>query len=63
MQLIDKKQIIFCHEKTWYKFVKPYYLYDLNLNMIKAVVRGSTMGWNINGKFVSFNKIKKLCKN
>lgn len=62
MQLIDKQRLIFCHENTWYKFEKPYYLYDLKLRLIKATVRGSTLGWNINGKFVSINKIKSYAE-
>lgn len=39
------------------KYVKPYYLMN-GLSMIKAVVKGSTMCWNIEGKTISY-KLKK----
>lgn len=46
-----------------YAFKKPYYLIDSENRYYRAKVKGSTLGWNVNGKFVSYNKIKQnLCK-
>lgn len=55
------KQFVFGGVK--YNFVKPYYLMPENsLNLIKATVRGSTMIFNIQGKEISYNQIKKRIK-
>lgn len=58
IQLINNKPITFRVKNKEYEYVKPYYLMN-GLSMIKAVVKGSTMCWNIEGKTISYNQIKK----
>ena len=59
LQLIQKQPFIFRANNIEYLFVKPKFLYK-NCNLrIAAVVKGSTLGWNIGGEFLSFNKLKK----
>lgn len=44
-----------------YKFVKPYYLFDYKqLKLIKPKIRSSTLTWNISGKIITYNQLKKL---
>lgn len=44
-----------------YQFVKPYYLMPTNeLRLIKATVKGSILVWNIEGKQVTYNQIKRI---
>ena len=43
-----------------YDFIKPNFLmYKFGL-LIKAKVKGSTLGWYVQGCWVSYNTIKKL---
>ena len=42
-----------------YKFVKPYYLQNVNdFRLIKAVVVGTSLRWNINGNYITYNQLK-----
>jgi hypothetical protein len=44
-----------------YNYVKPYYLMEEDtFKLIKAVVKGSILVWNIEGKQITYNQIKKL---
>lgn len=59
--MTKNKQIIF--GGTNYTFVKPYYLMpEDSITLVKATVKGSTLIWNIQGKEISYNQIKKLIK-
>lgn len=60
IQLIDRQRLKFRIEKTEFTFVKPYYLYVEPLLLIKAVVKGASLYWHIDGKEISYNKIKKI---
>lgn len=54
--------IVFSNNK--YRFVKPYYLQkEGEIKLIKGVVIGSTMGWFICGKFLSYRQLKYIIKN
>ena len=61
-QIIDKKKLIFRIENDSYQFVKPKYLYKNDTKRMDAVIKGSTMGWNITGRFFSYNNLKQLLK-
>jgi hypothetical protein len=61
IQLISNKPIVFRVKNKEYEYVKPYYLIT-GLNMIKAVVKGSTMCWNIEGDTISYNQIRSATK-
>lgn len=64
IQIIDTKPITFRCENMEFEFSKPYYLIRVGeLGMIKAIVKGSTMGWNIGNYFLTYNKFKKAIKN
>jgi len=61
MQLINKKPIIFRVNNFEYKFVKPYYLMVKGeFRLIKGVVKGSTLCWNVGGGVVTYWSIKRL---
>lgn len=61
IQLINKKPIIFRVKNREYEFVKPYYIMPKDsLKLIKGVVKGSTLCWNIGGCVLTYNQIKKL---
>lgn len=60
IQVVDKKRLIFRIRNVEYHFVKPNFLYKDFGVLIKATVKASTMGWNIEGEFLSYNKMKKL---
>lgn len=62
LQLIDKQPFIFRANNVVYLFAKPKYLYKNCNELIKAVSKKSTFGWNIQGGFISFNQLKKLYK-
>lgn len=64
IQLINTKPFIFRIKNKEYEFVKPYYLMPINsLRMIKGVVKGSCLCWNVEGEVLSYNQIKNiLCK-
>lgn len=61
IQLISNKPIVFRVKNKQYEYVKPYYLMN-GLKMIKAVVKGSTMCWNIEGYTISYNQIRSATK-
>ena len=42
-----------------YQYIKPYYLLEEgSLRLIKGYVIGSTLGWKLGGKFLSYNQLK-----
>jgi hypothetical protein len=46
-----------------YEFKKPYYLMPKDeFKLIKAVVKGSILVWNIKGEQITYNQIKKTLK-
>ena len=70
LQIIDIKRNIFLAGGCEYWFAKPSSLMR-NFSFIEAKVKGSTMGWYINGGFLSYNQLreafekekkKNLCK-
>ncbi len=61
LQLIDKQHKLFRVENIEFEFTKPYYLYLTDsFTMIKGVVKGSTLCWNIAGQTITYNQIKSL---
>lgn len=58
IQLISIKPIVFRVKNKEYEYVKPYYLMT-GFTIIKAIVKGSTMCWNIEGLSISYNQIRK----
>lgn len=62
IQLIEKQPFIFRANNVVYLFAKPNFLYKNCNELIKAVSKKSTFGWNIQGGFVSFTQLKKLYK-
>ena len=46
-----------------YDFKKPYYLIPKDeFKLIKAVVKGSILVWDIKGEQITYNQIKKTLK-
>lgn len=46
-----------------YEYVKPYYLLKVgSMNLIKGFVIGSTLGWKLGGKFLSYKQLKNKLK-
>ena len=42
-----------------YQYIKPYYLLEEgSLRLIKGYVIGSTLGWKLDGRFLSYNQLK-----
>lgn len=63
IELINRKPFIFRVKNREYEFIKPYYLMPKDdLRMIKGVVKGSTLCWNLKGTVITYNKIKTLCQ-
>lgn len=61
IQLVSKKPFIFRVKDMDYEFVKPYYLMSKDdFRMIKGVVKGSTLCWNVGGCVLTYNQIKKI---
>jgi len=60
LQLIDNKKLIFRIKDHEYHFVKPNFLYKDFGILIKATVKGSTMGWNVESEFISYNQLKRV---
>lgn len=61
MQLIDKEKKIFRAKNIEMQFVKPYYLMHIDeLKLIKGVVRGSTLCWNVAGGVITYNMVRNL---
>ena len=61
IQLIDRKRLIFRIENVEYCFVKPYYLMK-GIVLIKGLVKGSTLCWNVERGVITYNQIKKAVK-
>ena len=60
LQVINIKPITFRLNNTVYHFCKPYYLIPENeFKMIKPVVKGSTIVWNISGTQLSYFQLKQ----
>lgn len=63
IELINRKPFIFRVKDQQYEFVKPYYLMKVDgLNLIKGVVKGSCLCWNIQGYVISYNQLKTILK-
>jgi len=61
MQLVDKKTLTFRVNNLEFEFIKPYYLMPKDeIRLIKGVVKGSTLCWNVGGGVVTYGKIKSL---
>jgi hypothetical protein len=61
IQLINKQTLTFRVENTEFDYVKPKYIMLKSEFMLRtAVLKGSTMFWNIKGKQVSYNQLKEL---
>jgi hypothetical protein len=61
LQLINIKPFIFRFKNKQFEFVKPYYLMPVDgFRLIKGVVRGSCLCWNIGGGVVTYGKLKSL---
>ena len=60
LQVINIKPIAFRLNGKTYHFFKPYYLMPENeFKMIKPVVKGSTIIWNILGTQLSYFQLKQ----
>lgn len=60
LQVINIKPIIFRLHGKVYHFFKPYYLMPENdFKLIKPVVKGSTLMWNISGTQLSYLQLKQ----
>lgn len=59
IEVIDRKSIIFRLGENEYQFVKPNILYKNFNKRIKANIKGSTLGWHIEGLFLSYNKLRE----
>ena len=59
VEYVDKQGIVFCVQinNIDYKLIKVE-LYQDGMIPIRRVMRGSTMGWNLKGIFVSYFKIR-----
>jgi hypothetical protein len=63
IQIIQKQPLIFQCEFGEFEFCKPYYLIPTDeFKMIKAKVKGSTLGWGFRNEFLSINQLKKEYK-
>jgi hypothetical protein len=61
LQLIKRKPLIFRFKNQEFEFVKPYYLMLSNdFKLIKGVVKGSCLCWNVCGCVLTYGKIKSL---
>lgn len=61
IQFIEKQSTTFCftiNSKRYY-LIKCNLYYQNDLLSLKANVKGSTLGWYIQRKFVSYNQLKK----
>ena len=61
IQLTKIQRTKFLINKTVYDFVKPNYLMKVFGVFIPAKTKGSTLGWFVEGEWVSYNNLKK-CK-
>lgn len=60
IQIIDIKRIIFRVNGSDYMYIRPSTLMRNFGEFIEGKVKGSTLGWNIEGGFVSYNQIKEI---
>lgn len=64
LQVISFKPIKFRVKDKIYQFFKPYYLMPENeLKLIRPIVKGSTMMWNISGTQLSYLQLKQKIYN
>ncbi len=64
IEMIDKQEHIFQIGNRIFRFVKPYYLMpDIDMKLIKGKVKGSTLGWNVCGEWISYNALKNAATN
>lgn len=59
IEIIDIKHFIFRVNNKEYMYIKPHSLMKGFGEFISGTVKGSTLGWNIENTFVSFNQIKE----
>ena len=59
MQVIKIQQTKFLINNKVYDFVKPNYLMQKFGILIKAKLKGSCLGWHIEGTWISYNDLKK----
>lgn len=60
VEVINIKPFIFRFKNKQFEFVKPYYLMPKDsFRMIRGVVKGSTLCWNICNNVLTYGKIKK----
>ena len=65
IQLIDKQPFIFRFTINGIKadlHTRPIAMYANGLFPLKVKVKGSTLGWHIKGKWVSYNQIRMALK-
>jgi hypothetical protein len=62
VQLIDRQARKFCINGVECSFLPIELFIGNNIIPVKRVVKGSTLGWYINRKFVSYKQIKKAIK-
>lgn len=62
IQVIDKQKLIFRVNNEEYQFMKPNFLFKNFGTVIPGRVKGSTLGWNVEGGFLSYNKLKYVLK-
>ena len=60
IQLINKQPLVFRIKETEYTFIKPSTLMKNFGQFIEGKIKGSTLGWNIEGGFVSYNQLKNI---
>jgi hypothetical protein len=62
MQVIKIQPTKFLINNKFYDFIKPNFLMQKFGILIKAKVKGSTLGWHIEGTWISYNDLKKAKK-
>lgn len=62
IEVTDKKLFVFRVGENDYQFVKPNLLFKNFGTVIKATVKGSTLGWYIENDFLSYNKLSNCLK-
>lgn len=61
LQLINKQTLTFRVENVQFDYVKPkYIMISSEFILREAVVKGSTMVWNVKGKQFSYNQLREL---
>lgn len=58
--MIECKCFKFCINGVNLTLLKTELYVENNLLPVKKKVKGSTLGWYVNRKFISYNQIKKL---